>query len=344
MSSVPLTYVSYSDRKRSSNEELDKALMMFNITEGDFLVLDHFLDNSKTSLSSIPWLLRRFRPQQIYTANIGMNPLGSTEDSRQVVKLAQDLGVHAEEIEILSYMKTRLQRTFSGGYLDFCCSLATAKDAILTFVGNHLDVSRDAVVAFTVEINRTMHRKEKSSNAELIRDFIFGEFKASLPYTFCDPMIYFNMGDISNHMQFVIVKLSVATLPHHSHLALNPRDRTPHQVVYRGPHFEKEIMKPVVPTPYDWSDLRVVLPEGCLIADEIPVPDHPLLETTVKKTFHGRPYIGKVVRAYNVEGRFLRFYVKYEDNDAEEMSVSEVRRFKVKRMTKWPRRKIINID
>jgi hypothetical protein len=100
----------------------------------------------------------------------------------------------------------------------------------------------------------------------------------------------------------------------------------------------------VVPTPYDWSDLRVVLPEGCSIADEIPVPDHPLLETTVKKTFHGRPYIGKVVRAYNVEGRFLRFYVKYEDNDAEEMSVSEVRRFKVKRMTKWPRRKIINID
>lgn len=359
--SVPISELKYCKRKMISNVKLVEALELFGIS-GNIIVLDHFKDSTKTALSTIPFLLNRMQPDQIYTANIGVknnNAFTSTPDSSEIVAMAKALGVHADETDILTYMQ-RFGRLFTSCYLDLCCSFETMKTIILFFVANHIDVTQCVLVAFTVEMHRTMHRDGKFSNNELIRDFIFGDFKQALPFTFCDPMVWMNMSDSSNKMQFVIIKLTPAEFPHQSHMAFNPRDRSPYQLLYRptdDPNvFEKGIVTKIgksrqvvdwstekaLQTTIDWGNVLVKLPNGAKVLDEVLLTNHPLINSKITKSFHKVSYSGEVQKAYKLDG-VVTFCVKYEDGDEEEMTTKEICRYtkkmtkcyKVKRDVKW---------
>ena len=365
-SSVPLFEKEYCDRKNTSNTLLCDALNLFGIC-GNIIVLDHFKDSTKITLNTIPMLLaHKFRPDQIYTANIGVKN-GSffpTLDSANIVAIAKNLGVHADEVDILSFLQ-RHGRIFEGCYLDMCCSFENTKPILLTFVGNHVDPSKECLIAFTVEMNRTSHREDKNSNNELIRDFVFGaDFKRALPFTFCDPLIWINSSDKSNKMQFVIIKLTPAKFPHQSHMAFNPRDCSPCQPIFRmtgqpGVYEKglvKQIGKPTIVVDWSsqptttsfvpWDEVCLVLPDCAKVVDEVLVLQHPLIDSEIVKTFHKRAYTGKVTRAYKLDDKKedITFFVKYEDGDEEEMTAKEVFRHakhnpkKVNREVKWLKR------
>jgi hypothetical protein len=329
------------------------ALKQHNI-KGNTICLDHFKDSTRATLSTIPLLLEHqcFQPSQIYTANIGVvgNKFVSTADSADIVQLAQQLGVNAAEMDIHSLM-AMFGRDFSSAYFDFTQSFATTKDTLKTFVGNHVDIKRDCIIAFTVEMNRTMHREEKSSNNEIIRDFLFGELKQVLPFTFRDPIILENDGDATNVMQFVIFKLTPAVFPHHSHMVFNPRDKSPSQIVYRlsqGGEYQRGVISGMGKAKFDvdWScsnfreeytfgdninnpftqhSLVTCLPPNTKIAMEQPVEKHPLLHQMVVKTFHDVSYEGIVDKAFKEEGKGVElFHILYSDGDEEEMTEAEV--------------------
>jgi len=339
---VPYTENSYKERKHRSNLLVKDAIK--DIKGGSkMILLDHFKDSKRNSLNSIPHFMELIPAENIYTANIGVKKNGSfysSKDSTNIVHLAKKLGVNAKETDIFSYLSSFQGRQFSIGYFDFCCSFKTAKQTLLHFVGNHLDVSKKGVLAFTTEMHRSMHREEKHSNNELIRQFVFGDLKSYLPFTFADPVLLVNERDSSNTMQFVIVQFTPREYPHHSHLVFNARDTNAYQVVFKRNTYEKGIIKYVgtgselvewstkVKTPVDFEELLLILPEGVSAKGETPIRTHTLLKKEIVKRFNNVPHVGVIEKAYQVK-RKLFFLVKYEtDGDEEELTEAEVKRLK----------------
>jgi hypothetical protein len=250
--------------------------------------------------------------------------------SEEIVKIGKSMGICAETIDLQSYLQQN-ERKFKFCYLDSCGSLSSLKQSLCMFVGKNMVIEDRCIVSFVVEMKRTM-----GANAcHFIRNFIFNELCRYIPYCFQEPILLKNEADISNKMQVVVCEIKKADHAHNSVLSEWQQQeifcgkrrgvaRRVKQDIYiqwdEEPKTDKTDRLRFDYFPEEFTTIGVCDPQ------EISVKD-PLLKTKISKKFDGAYYHGTVDNVRQV-GKRTWYHVLYEDNDEEEMSASEVKRFK----------------
>lgn len=357
-SMVPLTSTKYQMRKEHENLQIVKYLRQFNLLNANTFLLDDFVDNTSTKLGTSSMLLEHgiCKPEHLFLANTGMTKagvFGSTPESTAIVEFAQKIGINAEEIDAASFLQSK-PRMFKVAILDTCGGLDNAIKLASGFVSKNMITNEDCIITLTAEMNRTSHRKchgseRYLSNSEIVEKKIFKEFRRFLPYVSCRPAILVNQPDPSNKMQFVIIHISPAMYPHQSHMAFNPRDIYPTQIIYRilstdltQPIIQRGIVTNIgkpsactfwgdaslpVSNPFENDDIMLIPPVGAIVIGEDEVHDHEFLGSVIEKKFITGKHEGVIKKVYRIDGEpELYFNIEYDDGDTEDLTEREIQK------------------
>jgi len=319
MSIVPYTN-QYFRRKEDSNIGFTDFIKSKADEEDKIVVLDDF-DRDKKFLNTSKYLVHFLKPSNIYVPNY----------SKQVASVGKKMGLNAECSDLFSFLKKQ-KRFFRFAYFDSCGSLQSLKNSIDQFVGANMVTNKTCILACVFELNRTSGTKD---HTQFLRDYVYNDLCRVLPYCFQEPTILLNLPDISNKMHNLICELKLAEYPHHSHLKEGQK-----QQIYNLKTFEEGYVlrkKQFVHIKWDtgfvekllFSDFKdeftTVMPETT--KGDCVIKTHELLNTKIVRTFNKKKYVGIVDRVVE-NGKRTFFHVKYEDQDEEEMSFSEVKRFR----------------